>query len=161
MPNAMTLLEETIRKELEPSIEAMGFYLVEARVVKTKGSAIVRAVIDSARGVGIEDCASVSRAVQPKLELLEELGNFSLEVSSPGIGREIKNRLEYAIFTGRGVAVLLNGRSEWINGVIDHAGEASLFLRVRKELLEIPFQEIKRTKLAFVVDKEEEKNNVL
>jgi ribosome maturation factor RimP len=147
---AMELLEETVRKEIEPVIAGMGFTLVEARVIKTRTSATVRVIIFGERGTGIGDCESVSRQIYPKLELVEDLGAFSLEVSSPGIGRELKSTKEYGIFHGQGLSVLLTGESEWRKGVIEGIEGESLVLKLKDEMVTLPFHEIKRAKLAFI-----------
>lgn len=150
MQRALELLEETVRKELEPAIGGMGFILIEARVIKAKKSSTVRVIIYNPQGTGVADCEAVSRRVYPILELVEELGDFSLEVSSPGIGREIKIDGEYEVFRGQGVSVLVTGESEWRKGVIDGVCERRLLLRIKGETVAIPLSDIKRARLAFI-----------
>ena len=155
MQHAILLLEDSLRNEITPLVEALGFSLVEVRVIKTKGNTTVRVIIDSARGVGVEDCAAVSRALHPRLELREDLGDFSLEISSPGIGRVLKRLEEYRIFTGRPVAVLLHDESEWRQGVIHSVENEHLILTVKDRQERLPFDRIKRTKLILGGEEEE------
>jgi ribosome maturation factor RimP len=155
----MRPLEVTVRDEITPLVNALGFTLIDVNVFRSKGARSVRLVIYRPAGVGIEDCAAVSRSVHPRLELMDELGECTLEVSSPGVGRLLKGPAEYEIFRGKGAAVLRQGESEWLMGIIDHTDEQSLVVRSEGKTVNIPFDKIKRVKLAFV--KEEENSHVL
>ncbi len=155
----MRPLADAVRDEITPLITALGFTLIDINVFRHKGACSVRLVIYRPSGVGIDDCAAVSRSIHPRLELMSELGDCSLEVSSPGIGRLLKGPAEYEIFRGRGAAVLLEGESEWRKGVIDRTDERALYLRSEGKTMELPLDTIKRVKLAFV--NEEENSHVL
>lgn len=72
--------------------------------------------------------------IKPRLELMEELGDFTLVCTSPGIDREIKDRSEYAIFKGRGVRVLFNNESDWVGGIIKDDDENSSTCKPPKDL---------------------------
>jgi ribosome maturation factor RimP len=157
--NSMRPLDDRVRYEITSLVQALGFILIDVTVFRGKGVRSVKLVIYRPAGVSIDDCARISRQVHPRLEIMEGLGDCTLEVSSPGIGRKLKSRTEYEIFRGRGVSVLVEGESEWRQGLIGHTGEASLFLRTEGAVMEIPFERIKQVKLAFV--KEEGHNHVL
>ncbi|HEC80758.1 MAG TPA: hypothetical protein ENI43_05860 [Firmicutes bacterium] len=90
--------EKVIRELSElvvPILERMGFELYDLQFMKSKRRTIVRIVIDNTDGyVSIEDCASVSSRVGAMLDLKEVRGleeRYVLEVSSPGIERELRN----------------------------------------------------------------------
>jgi ribosome maturation factor RimP len=140
-------LAEQVSAEIGPVIAAMGFDLVEAHVGAAKNQSLVSVIIYRKDGVGIDDCAAVSRNIYPRLELIENLGNFSLEVSSPGTDRVLKNRNEYDIFLGRMVSVLTNESNEWINGIIDHVNDDSVYLNKKGDVVSIRFDTIKKTRL--------------
>ncbi|RPJ04229.1 MAG: hypothetical protein EHM28_13805, partial [Spirochaetaceae bacterium] len=123
-----------------------------------KHSSAVSVVIYRKGGVTVEDCTQVSRTIQPRLELLTDLGSFQLEVSSPGMSRELAGRTDYDIFQGRGVAILLDGESEWLRGIMERTDSDNLFLRVGEDLNIIPFGNIRRAKLTMI---EGENKNVL
>ena len=150
MQNGIRPLDDRVREEIKPLLEALGFILIEVNVFRGKGARQARLVIYRPEGVSIEDCARVSRQVHPRLEIMEELGDCSLEVSSPGIGRQLRGPSEYEIFKGRGVKALLTGESEWREGMIDHVDDKSLFLKAEGVIVEIPLEQIKQVKLAFV-----------
>jgi len=62
---------ETVRREVTPIIEGLGFSVVELNIGRSTHQINVAIVIYNPEGVGIEDCASVSRTLRPRLELLE------------------------------------------------------------------------------------------
>ncbi len=159
MQNNMMPLDDRVRTEITPLVEALGFSLVDVNVFRGKGVRSVKLVIYRPEGVNIDDCARVSRQVHLRLEIMEELGACTLEVSSPGIGRRLKGPAEYEIFKGRGAVVLVAGESEWRQGLIDHTADTGLFLKSEGVIVKIPFEQIKQVKLAIV--KEEGQSHVL
>ncbi|MBN1798998.1 MAG: hypothetical protein JW822_10495 [Spirochaetales bacterium] len=140
-------LAEEVSKEIGPVLKALEFIPVEVHVGSIKGISLVSVVIYSSGGVSIDDCAKVSKLIYPKLELIQDLGNFSLEVSSPGIGRIFKSREEYKIFEGKAVSILTHDSSDWINGIIDHVDDNTVFVKRKDELVSIKFDMIKKSKL--------------
>ena len=152
-------LVQAVSKEVKPIIEAMVYILVEVKAGKTKDHTIISIVIYRGSGVGVEDCVAVSKNIYPRLEMVEGIDNFKLEISSPGVGRILKAPGEYKIFKGKPVAVLTIDASEWKRGIIDHTNKQSLFLKVNGEIVEIKLCKIKKSKLDFFMEKE--KKNVL
>jgi ribosome maturation factor RimP len=145
-------LEDAVNHEVEPIIKAMGFIPVEVKVGRTKNQSIISIVIYRSEGVGVDDCAKVSKNIYPRLELVEELGNFSLEVSSPGIGRILRTKEEYKIFQGRAVSILTSQSNEWLNGIIDHVDDCYVFLNVKGNIMSVGFDVIKKAKLAYSLE---------
>ncbi|MCX7031410.1 MAG: ribosome assembly cofactor RimP [Spirochaetes bacterium] len=144
--------EQAARAEIEPAISAMGYALVELSVGRRKGVSHVVVVLHRPGGVGVDDCAGVTRAIQPRLELVEGLENVSLEVSSPGIERTLKDPSEYGIFRGRGVQVLPAEGSEWIGGVIEAYRDGTLVLRTPEGMREFPPGAVRRGRLDYRLD---------
>lgn len=71
-------------------IEESNIFLVDVLVGHSND---VRVLVDSMEGVSIEECVELSRWLNGKLEAIED--NFSLEVSSPGIGAPFKVIQQY------------------------------------------------------------------
>lgn len=71
---------------------------------------ILRVFIDRENGVGVEDCARVNLALR-KITDLDNLmgGDYQLEVSSPGVFRELKRPEHFRRFVGSRVRVLVRG----------------------------------------------------
>jgi ribosome maturation factor RimP len=128
--------------------------LVELRVTHLKGGAQVKVVIAPSPGavsgsVGIVECARVHRALAARLEELMPDEDLGMEVTSPGMERNIKNAAEFALFTGRQVRVWDRRTSDWRSGTIKGADKVSVTLisDSTKEEDIVPFAEIAKAKL--------------
>ena len=152
--------QEEVRAAVEPVLVGMGFAVVELSIGRVKGSSRVHVVLYRASGVGVEDCAEASRVLFPLLQTLEGLPDVSLEVSSPGIDREIKSPAEYRIFVGRGVRILVGDSIEWFGGIIDRVEDDTVWLRKGIETRGVPVAAIRRARLDHSVEVEETKNAV-
>lgn len=152
--------EKDVRDAVEPLLAGMGIFLVELAVGRLKGSTRVSVVIHRKEGVGIDDCADVSRLLLPRLQTMEALLDVRLEVSSPGIERTIRSQAEYEIFLGRGVRILSGSDTEWIGGIIDHVEGGALWLKKGKEKRGFALEEIRKARLDYSVEVEEAKNAV-
>jgi ribosome maturation factor RimP len=149
-----------VRDAIQPLLAGMGFSLVEISVGRRKGTTFVSLVIYRKEGVGVEECAEVSGLVFPRLQTIEELGDVSLEVSSPGIERSIRGPAEYAIFIGRGVRILAGEETEWFSGIIEGIEGETLQLRKGKERFRFSLAGIRKARLDHTVEVEEAKNAV-
>jgi ribosome maturation factor RimP len=103
-------------------MEAEGFELVDTEFVKEGGSYYLRAYIDKPGGITIDDCEKVSRQLSDRLDeedFVEE--SYILEVSSPGLGRQLKKDKDFERSLGEAVEVRLykplNGVRE-TNGIL-------------------------------------------
>jgi ribosome maturation factor RimP len=153
-------LTREVRDAVAPVLSGMGYALVELAVGRRKGITLVSVVIFRREGVGVDDCAAVSELLLPRLETMESLPDVSLEVSSPGIERTIRDAGEYAIFQGRGVRILVGDQTEWQSGIIDRCDKGTLWLRKSKELIGFALADIRRARLDYSVEAEEDKNAV-
>ena len=109
--------EQELLELVTPIVEAMGFRLVELGLHRSRGGSRVHVVIYRPEGVGVDDCAALSRNLKPRLELAAGLGEVGLEVSSPGLDRVLKDPVEYEIFKGRGLRLWLRDAEDWLDGV--------------------------------------------
>jgi len=81
---------------LSPTVQALGLELLGAEYLPAPGGATLRLYIDvplseqPARMVNIDDCERVSREVSAQLDVEDPIsGNYTLEVSSPGVDRPL------------------------------------------------------------------------
>ena len=140
-------LDEELFKELEPLIRGMGFDLVELKSIKTKANARVFIVIYRREGLDLEACTDVLKTLRPRIQVLMENPDVSIEVSSPGTERNLKSPREYRIFQGRGVKVLINGANDWTGGILAAAGDRELELSKKDMAQTIAYDNIKKIKL--------------
>ena len=75
----------------EPVARELGYTLWDVEYVKEGADWYLRYTIDSDNGIGIEDCERMSRAIDPVLDEYDFIEDaYHLEVSSPGLERDIK-----------------------------------------------------------------------
>jgi ribosome maturation factor RimP len=146
---------KTVRGEIEPLLNGMGFHIVELVIGRLKGATRVGLVVYRASGVGIEECAEISRLIFPRLQIMEGMEEVSLEVSSPGIERTLKSTVEYGIFLGRGVRILAAGETEWIGGAIEKTDTEGVTLITDGRPRRFPFSSIRKARLYHKEDKEQ------
>ncbi len=85
---------------LGPICEEYGVRIYDVEYVKEGKEYYLRCYIDKDGGVNIQDCEKVSRALSAKLDEEDYISEaYILEVSSPGLGRQLKkdSHLEYSL----------------------------------------------------------------
>ena len=87
-----------------------GYFLVEVKIKPTNN---IKVFIDGDNGLSIEKCSQFNRQLYKIIESknLFPTGDFSLEVSSPGVDKPLKSQRQYQKNTGRLVEVLFNDGS--------------------------------------------------
>lgn len=99
---------ETVRKLALPYAEKLGLSIWDVRYVREGGSWYLRIFIDKPGGVGIEDCEKMSRAIDGPLDELDPIREpYCLEVSSPGVSRELTRPEHFRACLGADVTVRL------------------------------------------------------
>lgn len=84
-------IAETVRALAEPVAESLGYFLWDVEYVKEGARMILRLTIDSEEGINIDDCEKMHRAIDPVLDEADPIATaYYLEVSSPGIERELR-----------------------------------------------------------------------
>ena len=91
-----------------PLIEEQGLILWDVEFVKEGSTWILRYLIDKEGGLTIDDCEAFSRAVNDKLDAADPIdSSYTLEVSSPGIERELTRDWHFEACMGETVRVRL------------------------------------------------------
>lgn len=105
-------------------------FLVELKI--TPGNQIT-VLLDADSGITIEKCTAINKALYKYLEEsgLFPDGNFSLEVSSPGIGRPLKLHRQYQKNIGRKVEVELNDGTK-LEGNLTAVTEENITIEQKK-----------------------------
>ena len=152
--------EKSVHSAIEPLLRGMGYALVELSLGRRKGTTRVSVVIYRNEGVGIEQCTEVSSLLLPRIETIEGIQDVSLQVSSPGIERPIRDPSEYSIFAGRGVRILSGEETEWLGGIIEGVEGGTLWLRRGDERRGFALGGIRKARLDHFAEVEAEKNAV-
>ena len=93
---------------IAPVAESLGYTVWDVEFEKIGAEYHLSITIDSEDGIGIEDCEKMSRAIDPVLDEADPISEeYHLDVSSPGIEREIKNDFHLSKCMGERVQVKL------------------------------------------------------
>ena len=114
-------LLELLRIRLNPAIEDLGYELYDLEDLQYQGQRILRISIDHEQGIQLEDCVHIDQMLK-KLFVedypIEE--GYTLEVSSPGIFRVLKNPEHFKRFSGERIKIRLKKK---INGIRQAIGK--------------------------------------
>ena len=100
-------MEGRIADVIGPVIAAAGMDLESVRVSAAGRRRLLRVVVDSDRGVSLDDAAAISRKLSAALDAAPVMGDFpyTLEVSSPGVDRPLTDPRHWRRAVGRLVQV--------------------------------------------------------
>ena len=153
-----------VDREMGPRLRQLGYELVDVEWAGSSRRPIIRIRIDRPEAgaddvIGVDDCARVSKALEPWLDELASMPErYVLEVSSPGVDRPLLRPRDFERFAGKKGAVkgsaMLAGRSTRLEGELLGlaAGEGEERVRLRLsdgEEVEIPRREITGAHLIF------------
>lgn len=103
------MLDTQLQALLEPSVNTLGYELVGVeRTSNGPRGTLVRVYIDTEEGIRIEDCERVSHQISGVLDVEDPIrGNYTLEVSSPGLDRPLFTLAHFERFCGYRVKLKL------------------------------------------------------
>jgi len=146
-------VSDRLQTLLEPVIEDLGYELVGIEYQSNPKNRVVRVFIDQEPdGIGVEDCERVSREVSALMDVEEPVpGQYTLEVSSPGVERPLFTGQHFARFVGETAAVQLavpvNNRRRF-KGIIVAADDDQVTLEVDGQRIELGIADVARAHLA-------------
>ena len=101
-------IAERVAELIAPTVTGLGYELWDVVYEKEGPQYYLRVTIDKFEGITIDDCERVHRAIDPLLDEANPIENaYNLEVSSPGIERELRLPRHILEFTGTGERVEL------------------------------------------------------
>ena len=129
--NAGRGIADRVREIIQPTADELGYYLWDVEYVKEGADFILRVTIDSDEGITIDDCEAMSRAIDPILDLHDPIPDqYLLEVSSPGIERELTRDDHFELCVGEKVEVRLfapvDGSRVWVGILGERDAEGNI-----------------------------------
>jgi len=126
----------------------MGYELVELQAAN--GGRHLRLFIDKPGGIGVEDCAALSRQLSRVLEV-EGVDYERLEVSSPGLDRPLRKEADFARFAGQRAEVRMrtpdaSGRRRFV-GVLRGAAEGRVAMELDGQTVQLALGDVERARL--------------
>ncbi len=134
-PNIATAVEEL----LTPVIEGLGYAVWDVQFRKVGADFTLAVTIDSEEGISIDDCERVHRTIDPLLDEADPIDvAYILEVSSPGIEREIRTDAHIAACMGEEIEAKLfapqNGSRVFVGRIVGYENDT---LRLSTETGEV------------------------
>ena len=146
---AMAEIIERVYNLLEPVLTDTDIFIIN---IKIKPVNNIKVFLDADSGFSIEKCVSVNRKLYSLIEEYKLFpdGDFSLEVSSPGVDEPLTQLRQYKKNTGRKLMVTDTEGKESI-GLLKEVTEEHISLEVKvpkqkeSKIIEIPFTNIKKS----------------
>ncbi|HRO44178.1 MAG TPA: ribosome maturation factor [Flavipsychrobacter sp.] len=145
----MTEVLDKVRSFLEPLLEGTDMFLVNLKLKPTNN---LKVFLDADGGLSVDKSAKINRKLYAMIEESGMFpdGDFSLEVSSPGVDEPLTSVRQYRKNIGRTVAVTPQDESADKVGILKEVREENILLEMKipkkKEvvMVTIPFTEIKK-----------------
>ena len=158
MNNNSEQIIDKIRKFVEDSFS----YEIYDVTLKTGKKKILEVFIDNPKGVTVDDCEKVSRGLSDYLDEVDLIPDaFNLEVSSPGVERILKRRVDYERHIGKLIKITLQSegtdgkvRNEVFEARLKELSTDKIIVQTDKELRELPLSSIKEAQAVFEFPKE-------
>ncbi len=146
--------EKRTERLLEPILIENNFELYDVEYVKEGSNWYLRTFIDKEGGIDVEDCVLVSRELSDLLDKEDFIPDaYILEVSSPGLGRQLKKDKHFDRSIGEEVEIKLyrpiDKQKEWIGILISYNSDV-LTLQIEEETqMDILRKDIAMVRLTF------------
>lgn len=153
------LIKSEIGKQSKPLAEALGLELVAVEVSGSSKNLKLAVFLDKPEGLTVEDCADFSRAIGDLLEESDLIPvGYTLEVSSPGLDRELKTLEDFKRFKGKLVKVrtrsALDGQRNFIGRLVDADAEKITVEDRTSGRVDLSFSIIAKANLEIDLDEE-------
>lgn len=134
------ITEEKVKAIVEQHIQGTKVFLVE--VVVRPGN-MIRVHVDQPGGISIDKCVDISRHLNRELD--RDVEDFSLEVSSPGIGAPFRVREQYDKNIGQEIEVILEDGTQ-MKGTLESVTDEGITLKRTKGAITLGYGEIKNAR---------------
>lgn len=146
-------IAETVWQGIAPVAAELGLSIWDVEFVKEGARRILRVTIDHEDGITIDDCERMHRAIDPVLDEMDPIDTaYDLEVSSPGVEREIRTDAHIDACVGELVEVRffapLEGKKS-VQGILAGRSEAGLLLEIGDEVRAFPREKIAKIHTVF------------
>jgi len=136
-----------LRHHIEEKVKKLEYDFYDMQYVKERRNNILRVLIDKKTGIDIEDCVRVSEVISAFLDETDPITeDYSLEVSSPGAERKLRDREEVLNSLGRYVHVETHNQT--LEGDLVSFEGDTITLKVQNKLTDIHYLDITLIRLA-------------
>jgi ribosome maturation factor RimP len=141
-------LNKDLKSLIEPVVTGLGYDLWGMDHLTQGRHSVLKIYIDAENGIEVDDCAKVSRQLSGVLEVEDPIrGNYTLEVSSPGLDRRLYTLVQFEAFKGATIKLTLsrpfNGKRRFTGLLCGVEGDEVVVRSGDEETL-FPFDQIDR-----------------
>jgi ribosome maturation factor RimP len=142
-------LQSSIEKHLTPFLEERGVELVELQISGNSHRRTLRIFVDRPEGITLGECTQISRDFADVMDTENPIaGSYLLQVSSPGLNRQLKTEADYKRSIGKMVKLVVEGEGELIGSLVS-CSDSEIVLEVDDETRTLPSLAITRANLYF------------
>jgi len=146
-----TDLYTTLEDLVNPVLEARSLELVELHISGGQRRKLVRLYVDRPDGITIGECAEVSRELGDVFDTFDPIaGTYLLEVSSPGLTRQLKTTRDFERVIGKALQLDVSGIGERV-GKLQAVGDDHLIVEIAGEEVAIDRDQIHKANLHFEI----------
>lgn len=148
-----------IKSLTEQVLQNFDLFLVDIELKGSQGNRIVWIFVESEHGnVSLDACAEVSRELEFLLDAAGWRGKkYTLNVSSPGLDRPLKDIRQYVNNLGRKATVIYEKSGENVQEegkLVSADGDSIVLQKDSKQQISIPFENIVETRIQPVFNKQ-------
>ncbi len=145
--------------------EQNGCVLYDLEMIGSGNGRVLRIYIDKEAGIGVEECSSVSKSLNLKLDEDEDIvpgGVYNLEVSSPGLDRPLRKKWHFEKVIGKKVYIKLEqslghlgveektiSAMKQFEDILQDVESDDLVFKIRSFNVKVPLAKIEKSKLVF------------
>ena len=159
--------KDAIKREIvdrsQPIADGLGLELVSVELSGSPKNLKVAIFLDKPEGLTLDDCAEFSRGISDSMDSddLVPVG-YTLEVSSPGLDRELKTPQEFQRFAGKLVKVRtkspIDGQRNFVGRLVGIVGERITIDDRTSGSIEMELGQISKANLEIDLDEELKRN---
>ena len=146
-------IESRVKSIARKAAEDQGLEFVHLELAGTKRNQVLRIFIDKPGGVTVEDCSNVSHGVEAAMDADDFMpGPYVLEVSSPGLDRELYDLTDFVKFAGKKAKVKVReeeGVKSYNGRILSVEGEEVTFEDRNEGEVKFPYSAVAKANLKF------------
>ena len=148
---AKAAIDRRLASIVQPTIQGLGYELVRLRLMGGKRNTLQIMAERPEGWIEVDDCARISRAVSAVLDVEDPIGGeYTLEVSSPGIDRPLTRLKDFERYTGYEVRLetseMIDGRKRF-RGVLGGVEDGEVLLEIPEGTIGLSFDLVSDAKL--------------
>ncbi|RAX58007.1 hypothetical protein CCZ01_04125 [Helicobacter monodelphidis] len=138
-------ISQELAKQIQQIVESTDCILYDITTPIENNQQILRVSIYHKNGITLDKCEEISTLLSPLLDVEDPfVQDYMLEVSSPGVERQLKNLKHYQYAVGERVRIRLNDKTE-CKGELINVTEEGIEVKNNKGIQKISFSEIYKT----------------